>query len=88
MNLLLLLGLLAYLAVMVRISVPRIREVMQLREDKRHYSKNFNAGQLDHVEMLLSHRTSSLAFIIFSSLVITLMVILIIFMGDLPNSTF
>jgi hypothetical protein len=88
MKLLFLFGLVAFWVLMARVSIPIIREVLRLREDKRYYSKNFNAGQLDQVEILLSHRISSLSFIVFTSLAITLVVIFLIFLGDLSLTTF
>lgn len=77
MKVMLLIGLAVYWLAVIRISYPKIQDVVQLRRDKK--------ANLDHFhddDLLLNQHYGSLAFILFVSLMFTLIIISMIVMGD------
>ncbi|MCX6740004.1 MAG: hypothetical protein NTZ49_02125 [Candidatus Parcubacteria bacterium] len=82
MKILLLLGLVVYWVAIIRIVYFKVKELLQLHEVKKDNTEDFNAINLDQVEIALRNRYGTLAFIIFVSFMITLMVISMMFMDS------
>lgn len=80
MKILLLLGLVVYWVAIIRIVYFKVKELLQLHEVKKDNTEDFNATNLDQVEIALRNRYGTLAFIFFVSFMITLMAISIMFL--------